>query len=87
MDILEKLGDLHKQATVERSHYYTANAILEAIYEISVLRCNAPLPAKGQKSATDTASPKCDTCGKPVKVTPVYYGYCCGHRQELRTLA
>lgn len=33
----------------------------------------------------NSAMAKCETCGKSVKVTPVYYGYCCGHRQELRT--
>jgi len=38
MGILEKLCDLHKQATEERSHYYTGKIILEAIHEISTLR-------------------------------------------------
>lgn len=38
MDILEKLRDLHKQATTERSHYYVAATCLEAIQEIESLR-------------------------------------------------
>lgn len=38
MDILEKLGDLHKQATTERSHFYVASTVIEAIHEISTLR-------------------------------------------------
>jgi len=37
-DILEKLVDLHKQATVERSHHYTAQVITEAMTEIAQLR-------------------------------------------------
>ena len=37
-DILEKLIDLHKQATTERSHYYVANTVNEAIKEIKGLR-------------------------------------------------
>ncbi len=38
MDILDKLRDLHKQATTERSHYYVAATCLEAIQEIESLR-------------------------------------------------
>lgn len=38
MDILDKLRDLHKQATTERSHYYVAGTCLEAIQEIESLR-------------------------------------------------
>lgn len=37
-DILDVLHDLHKQATVERSHYYTGNAIKRAIAEIERTR-------------------------------------------------
>lgn len=37
MNIIEKLIDLHKQATTERSHYYVANTCKEAIGEFSVL--------------------------------------------------
>jgi hypothetical protein len=37
-DILKKLIDLHKQATVERSHYYTGSVIREALDEIVRLR-------------------------------------------------
>lgn len=38
MDIVEKLVDLHKQATTERSHYYVASCCREAINEIIKLR-------------------------------------------------
>ncbi len=38
MDILEKLEDLIKQATVERSHYYVRSVCEEAIKEIEELR-------------------------------------------------
>lgn len=37
MDILEKLKDLLKQATTERSHYYVAATVKEAIAEIERL--------------------------------------------------
>lgn len=37
-DILEKLVDLHKQATTERSHFYVAACIKEAMEEIAKLR-------------------------------------------------
>lgn len=37
-DILEALADLHKQATVDRSHYYTGSVIKQAIAEIERLR-------------------------------------------------
>ena len=38
MDIVEKLNDLHKQATTERSHYYVAACCNQAIGEITNLR-------------------------------------------------
>ena len=38
MDIVEKLAELHKQATTERSHYYVAATVREAIAEIQRLR-------------------------------------------------
>ena len=38
MDIIEKLLDLQRQATLERSHYYVAACITEAIQEIIELR-------------------------------------------------
>ena len=37
-DLIEKLLDLQKQATVEHSHYYVASCITEAIQEIVSLR-------------------------------------------------
>jgi hypothetical protein len=41
-DILEDLKDLHKQATVERSHYYVGSVVKRAIAEIEQLRAGAP---------------------------------------------
>jgi hypothetical protein len=38
VDIIEKLKDLHFQATMERSHYYTGSCLREAIQEIERLR-------------------------------------------------
>ena len=38
MNIIDKLHDLHKQATVEKSHYYVASVVTEAIQEINELR-------------------------------------------------
>ena len=37
-DILARLEDLHRQATEERSHYYTGKCIQDAIIEIKALR-------------------------------------------------
>jgi hypothetical protein len=37
-DIVDKLVDLHKQATTERSHFYVASTVKEAIDEIIALR-------------------------------------------------
>ena len=37
-DILDDLADLHKQATVERSHYYVGSCVRRAIEEIENLR-------------------------------------------------
>jgi hypothetical protein len=41
VDILILLADLHKQATTERSHYYTGKVISLAITEIINLRAAA----------------------------------------------
>ena len=38
MDIVEKLEDLIKQATEERSHYYVKSVCEEAAFEIESLR-------------------------------------------------
>lgn len=37
-DVLDKLEDLYKQATTERSHYYVAGVVKAAIAEIRRLR-------------------------------------------------
>lgn len=39
-DIVDKLKDLLKQATAERSHYYVAGTCREAIAEIERLRAD-----------------------------------------------
>lgn len=38
MNILDRLEDLHKQATTENSHYYVAATVREAAREIMRLR-------------------------------------------------
>jgi hypothetical protein len=38
LDVVDRLADLHVQATTERSHYYTASVIRDAIAEIKALR-------------------------------------------------
>ncbi len=38
MDIIDKLSDLHKQATTEKSHFYVASVVKEAALEIMTLR-------------------------------------------------
>lgn len=37
-DIVFELGELYKQATVERDHFYTGSIIMKAIAEIVYLR-------------------------------------------------
>lgn len=37
-DILERLVDLHKQATIDRSHNYVGLIVLDAAAEIRILR-------------------------------------------------
>ena len=39
-DIIDKLKDLLKQATTERSHYYVASCCTEAIAEVERLRAD-----------------------------------------------
>ena len=40
MNLLEKLNDLLEQATTDKSHYYTASVIKEAIEYISINESN-----------------------------------------------
>ena len=40
-DILERLADLNKQATVERSHHYVSSVARDAVEEIKALRLQA----------------------------------------------
>ena len=37
-DILDRLEDLHQQATIERSHYYVGKCVKDAMEEIRRLR-------------------------------------------------
>ncbi len=39
-DIVERLRDLHKQATTENSHFYVAQTVVVALTEILALRHN-----------------------------------------------
>jgi hypothetical protein len=43
-DILARLRDLHKQATVERSHCYVGRCVSDAINEITALRKRLGIP-------------------------------------------
>lgn len=36
-DLMERLHDLHKQATVERSHFYVGKCVADAIHRIEEL--------------------------------------------------
>jgi hypothetical protein len=45
MDVLDRLKDLHKQATTERSHYYVGSCVNDAIAEITSLRQYLANPA------------------------------------------
>ena len=58
MDIIEKLLDLQKQATLERSHYYVARCVTEAIQEITELR-KKHCPECGHDWSIRT----CEKCG------------------------
>lgn len=53
-DILTDLADLHKQATTERSHYYTGKVIAAAATEIAILRNSLQTIARGR---TDNGRP------------------------------
>jgi hypothetical protein len=54
-DILADLRDLHKQATIDRSHFYTGAIILRAIAEIEAKRITIDI---GQALTTLQASPE-----------------------------
>jgi hypothetical protein len=59
MDIIEKLEDLVKQATTERSHYYVASTAREAASEIKKLRESLGIIAE-QDSGKVGSTSKCD---------------------------
>jgi len=64
MDIIDKLLDLQKQATLERSHYYVASCITEAIQEIKSLRVH--IASKPVIEADAIFDPACCKCGDPL---------------------
>jgi hypothetical protein len=43
-DLLVRLRDLHKQAIVERSHYYVGRCVSDAFNEITALRNRLGIP-------------------------------------------
>lgn len=47
-DLLADLTDLHKQATTERSHYYTGKTVALAATEIAILRDAMKAIARGR---------------------------------------
>ncbi len=52
IDILDRLDDLHKQATTERSHFYVAKCVMDAAAEIINLRAeNAEMKFKLREAA------------------------------------
>lgn len=48
-DVLLRLKDLHKQATVERSHFYVGSVVHEAIDEIERLRFEIDMHERAKK--------------------------------------
>ena len=60
MDIIAKLLDLQKQATLERSHYYVASCVTEAIQEIMSLRQQLD----SQQDIEADAEKLCKICGQ-----------------------
>jgi hypothetical protein len=59
MTIIEKLKDLHKQATTENSHFYVAKCCEEAIAEI--LRLQVAIK-KASAKLLESARPYDDGC-------------------------
>lgn len=58
MDILDRLRDLHKQATTENSHFYVAKCSEDAIAEIDRLRALVKaLADQVEKAAFDMPPP------------------------------
>lgn len=51
LDITDRLRDLHKQATQERSHHYTGACIRDALAEIKRLRAIAVALANADDDA------------------------------------
>ncbi len=51
--ILEKLEDLHKQATTDRSHYYVASCCKDAIGHIKYLQDTLAAVIDGRNTAID----------------------------------
>jgi len=55
-DLVERLRDLHKQATVERSHYYVGKCALDAADRIEALEAGASCQAVSQPAGSPDTS-------------------------------
>jgi hypothetical protein len=72
-DILDKLVDLHRQATTERSHYYVAATASEAVAVIMQLRASCRPPEQPEEMTTVTrAMLESDIIARDVKLAAVY---------------
>lgn len=58
-DIIDDLRDLHKQATTENSHFYTAKVISAAMVEISRLRMEKGRCLHALAAITDACEADC----------------------------
>ncbi len=60
-DILTRLADLHKQATIERSHFYVGAVVIDAIGEIIKLQF------ENQVMRNDLKEVRCRVPTKPLE--------------------
>lgn len=70
--IVERLNDLHKQATVERSHFYVGKTVKEAATEIERLRSELEKCKQGliliRDSSSDSATGLKATAGAVLSI-------------------
>ena len=64
MDIIERLIDLRKQATTEKSHYYVAKTCELAIFEIKKLRGRLEKQCPECQQNEDSGMNFCAFCGR-----------------------
>jgi hypothetical protein len=62
-DILHRIDDLIKQATIERSHYYTASLLLEVRDEIVRLRAERDKYERAWNAVSDKYEALLDQLG------------------------